>query len=245
MNVLDEEKAKELAAGILSAAASGTASGPRTLSENSSARLIEAYGITAAESRLCATAGEAAEYAGALGAPVALKLCSPDAPHKKERGFVKVGLTGAEQVLPAANDMLASAKGLRIEGLLVQKMISGERELIAGLKRDRTFGPCVTLGIGGIFTEALKDISVRVAPIAAEDAGEMLDDLKTAKIFGSYRGLPPVDRAALAKILIKIGKIGLNHPEINEIDVNPLVIDEAGMPVAVDALVALGGGGVA
>jgi acetate---CoA ligase (ADP-forming) subunit beta len=240
MKKSDEKKAKELAAGIIDEAASG---GLRTLSENSSARLIEAYGIAAAESRLCASAAEAAEFAGALGVPVALKLCSPDAPHKKERGFVKIGLAGAESVLGAANEMLSRAEGIRVEGLLVQKMVRGERELIAGLKRDRSFGPCVTLGIGGIFTEALKDISVRVAPIAAEDAGEMLDDLKTAKIFGNYRGLPPVDCAELAKILIGIGEIGLNHPEIKEIDVNPLVIDESGKPVAVDALVVLGVGG--
>jgi acetate---CoA ligase (ADP-forming) subunit beta len=240
MNSINEKEAKERAVCIISDAA---ARGLRILSENSSARLVEAYSVPVAESRLCADGGEAAKFTGELGGRVALKLCSPDAPHKKEKGFVKVGLTGSESVLEAANEMMARAKGLRVEGLLVQRMVSGERELIAGMRRDRSFGPCVTLGIGGIFTEALKDISVRVAPICAEDADEMLDDLKTAKIFGSYRGLPPVDRAALAKVLIALGAIGLNHPEINEIDVNPLIVGEAGAPVAVDALVVLGAGG--
>ena len=168
--------------------------GQSSLSEFSSSRLIEAYGVTVAESKLCANAGEAAEYAGALGAPVVLKLCSPDAPHKKELGFVAVGLAGAEKVLSAAKEMVSRAGGMRIEGLLVQRLVSGERELLAGLRRDRSFGPCVTLGIGGIFTEALKDISVRVAPICTEDAGEMLDELKSARMFGSYRGLPGIGR---------------------------------------------------
>ncbi|MFA6448731.1 MAG: acetate--CoA ligase family protein [bacterium] len=223
------------------------AAGPglRNLSENSSARLIEAYGVAVAESRLCAGAEEAAECAGAMGYPVALKLCSPDAPHKKEMGFVKIGLGSADAVLEAAKEMLSRAEGVTVEGLLVQRQVRGERELIAGMRRDRTFGPCVTLGVGGVFTEAMKDISVRVAPICAEDAGEMLDELKTAKMFGSYRGLPAVDREALAKILIGLGEIGLNHPEIEEIDVNPLIIDGTGKPIAVDALVVLGAGGKA
>ncbi len=219
--------------------------GRRVMSEYDSSRLLAYYGVTMVETRLCTSAEDAGKCAGESGGPVVLKLCSPDVPHKKEKGFVKVGLSGAEEVVRVARGMLERAAGIKIEGFLVQKMCRGERELLAGMRRDRTFGPCVTLGVGGIFTEAIKDISLRVAPVTAEDTGDMLDELHSAKMFGAYRGLPPVDRAELAKVLIGLGEIGLKHPEVSEIDVNPLIIDEAGRPVAVDALVILGAGGEA
>ncbi len=217
----------------------------RVLSEYESSRLLISFGAPMVETHLCMCAEEAGKRAAMAGGQVVLKLCSPDVLHKKEKGFVKVGLSGAEEVAREARGMLDRAIGLNIEGLLVQKMCRGDRELLAGMRRDRTFGPCVTLGVGGIFTEAIKDISLRVAPVTAEDAGDMLDELNAAKMFGAYRGLPPVDRAELAKVLIGLGEIGLKHPEVCEVDVNPLIVGEAGRPVAVDALVILGAGGEA
>jgi succinyl-CoA synthetase beta subunit len=219
------------------------AAGRYILSEYDSARLIAAYGAVVVESRLCATPEEAGEWARSAGGPVVLKLCSPDEPHKKEKGFVKAGLTGGEAVAAAAREMLGRAAGIAVEGLLVQRMVGGERELLAGMKRDHSFGPCVTLGAGGIFTEALDDVSVRVAPVGEGDAREMLSGLRTARMFGAYRGLPTVDAGAVAKALAVLGEIGLNHPEVAEIDVNPLIIDGEGRPVAVDALVILSAGG--
>jgi acetyl-CoA synthetase (ADP-forming) len=118
-------------------------------------------------------------------------------------------------------------------------MISGKRELMAGLTRDPQFGPCVLFGLGGIFTEILEDVTFRVAPLERRDALEMLQEIRAHKILTAFRGLEPVDRDALADILIRIGQIGLEEAKIKEIDVNPLIISH-GKPVAVDALVVLG-----
>jgi len=117
-------------------------------------------------------------------------------------------------------------------------MIKGERELVAGLTRDPQFGPCVMFGLGGIFTEVLKDVTFRVAPLERYDAYEMMDEIKAKKILDEFRGKPAVDREKLADILINLGRIGLEHEEVAEIDINPLIIKDS-MPVAVDALIVL------
>ncbi len=124
-----------------------------------------------------------------------------------------------------------------MDGVLVQEMLPGERELVIGLIRDPQFGPCVMFGLGREFiTEILKDVTFRVAPLEPRDAREMMDEIKSAKILGPFRGKEPVDRDVLEQALIAMGKIGLEHDEIKEIDVNPLIIHK-GKPVAVDALV--------
>ena len=122
--------------------------------------------------------------------------------------------------------------------VLVQEMIKGDRELVAGLTRDDQFGPCVMFGLGGIFTEVLKDICFRVAPIEKRDALEMMQGIKARKILEGVRGLPPADLDQLSDILIKLGSIGIEHEEVNEIDINPIILDGS-RPVAVDALVVL------
>jgi len=118
-------------------------------------------------------------------------------------------------------------------------MVKGERELVVGLTRDAQFGPCVMFGLGGIFTEILEDISFRVAPLSREDAMDMMESIRGKKILDAVRGKPPVDREALADILIAVGQIGMNYDQIREIDINPLKILD-GKPIAVDALIVLG-----
>lgn len=219
-----------------------TAEGRRMLSEYDARRALSAFGVPVVEEIICAGAKDAAERAATMGWPVVLKLCSPEVAHKKERGFVRVGLADAAAVETAANDMLARARDVRVDGLLVQRMVRGERELLAGMKRDPVFGPCVTLGLGGVFTEALHDVSVRVAPFSESEAAEMLDELKSRRMFDAWRGLPPVNRVELARALAAVGEMGLQLPEIREIDVNPIIVDDGGRSVAVDALIVLGGG---
>jgi acetyl-CoA synthetase (ADP-forming) len=124
-------------------------------------------------------------------------------------------------------------------GILVQEMVKGQRELVVGLTRDPQFGPCVMFGLGGIFTEILKDISFRVAPLEKRDALEMMRELKSHKILGAIRGMPAADVDRLAKILINVGRIGLENKAVKEIDINPIIIS-GNKPVAVDALVVLG-----
>jgi len=116
--------------------------------------------------------------------------------------------------------------------------VKGSREFVIGLTRDASFGPCVMFGLGGIFTEALKDVTFRVAPLTREDALDMIDEIKTQKLLGEFRGGPAVDRNALAKALVGVGELGVKHDAIAEIDINPLIIC-GDKPVAVDALVVL------
>ena len=122
--------------------------------------------------------------------------------------------------------------------VLVQEMIRCKRELAMGLTRDPQFGPCVMFGLGGIFTEILKDVSFRVAPLEKQDALAMMQEIRGRKILGAIRGMAAVDLDLLAEILVTIGRIGLENDRIKEIDVNPLMISN-GKPVAVDALVVL------
>jgi acetyl-CoA synthetase (ADP-forming) len=122
--------------------------------------------------------------------------------------------------------------------ILVQEMVKGQRELVVGLNRDPQFGPCVMFGLGGIFTEILKDIAFRIAPLGKRDALEMMQDIKAKKILEPIRGMPAADKDLLADMLMIVGQIGLELEMIKEIDINPIIIS-AGKPVAVDALVIL------
>ncbi len=124
-------------------------------------------------------------------------------------------------------------------GVLVQEMIRGKREFMVGMTRDPQFGPCVMFGLGGIFTEALKDVCFRMAPLNLHDAFEMMTDIRGYRILGPLRGMPAVNKDELAKILVAVGRIGIENERIKEIDINPLLIRE-GHPVAVDALIVLG-----
>jgi len=126
------------------------------------------------------------------------------------------------------------------DSILVQEMVKGQRELVIGLTRDPQFGPCVMFGLGGIFTEILKDISFRVAPLEERDAMEMMKEIRGAKIMEGVRGMEPADLDAFSSILIKVGQIGLENEQIKEIDMNPVIISGS-RPVAVDALVVLDG----
>jgi acetate---CoA ligase (ADP-forming) subunit beta len=125
-----------------------------------------------------------------------------------------------------------------MDGILVQEMVKGSRELVVGMIRDAQFGPCVMFGLGGIFTEVLKDVSFRIAPLEKRDALEMAAEIKSAKILGAFRGMPPVDMDLLVSMLINMGKLGLDLDAVKEVDVNPLIVS-GNRPVAVDALVVL------
>jgi len=211
--------------------------GQKALSEFDSKNLVAAAGVRVSKNRLATSGDEAVAFAKEMGFPVVLKGCSDTLTHKTEMGMVKLKLKNAEEVRAAYDEI--TGKGVALDGVIVQEWIEGDnREFVIGLTRDPQFGPCVMFGLGGIFTEVLKDVSFRVAPLSPFDAEEMIDEIKTNKILGEFRGSPSVDRAELAKALIGIGKLGMDHEEIAEIDINPLVISDS-RPVAVDALVIL------
>ena len=213
-----------------------------TLSEAESKALLARHGIPVPDEELVGSAEEAAAAADRIGYPVVVKLCGPAIAHKTERGLVKLNLSNAEAVTAAAAELLAAARPEDVDvGLLVGAMVSGARELIAGFVRDDEFGPCVMLGIGGIFAEALGDVAFRLAPLEAIDADELIDDLLNQALLGAVRGEPPVDRAALARILLGLAEVGEGDERIRSIDLNPLIVASGGVPTAVDALVELDG----
>lgn len=209
----------------------------RTLSEAESRKVLEGYGIPLVESRTVRAAPDAVKAAEELGFPVVLKGAGDNLAHKTESGVVRLDLRNQPDVEKAYRE-IESAGGDKLEGVLVQRMIASDRELVAGMKRDPQFGPCVMFGLGGVFTEALKDVCFRVAPLERIDAGEMLDEVKASKLLGPIRGKPAADREALCDLLIALGKVGLDRDDIAEIDLNPVLLDGS-RPVAADALVVL------
>jgi acetate---CoA ligase (ADP-forming) subunit beta len=212
------------------------AKGQKTLSEYESRLVIESAGVFVAAAALAKTKDEAIEEAEKIGYPVVMKGCSPELAHKTEAGMVALNICSSEEVAQVFDELTGKIKNL--DGVLIEKMVRGNREFVIGLSRDPQFGPCVMFGLGGIFTEALKDVTFRVAPLSMEDALEMIDEIKTKKLLGEFRGSPAVDRSALAKALVGVGDLGIKYDSIAEIDINPLIIC-GDKPVAVDALVVL------
>jgi succinyl-CoA synthetase beta subunit len=210
--------------------------GQKTLSEYDSKRVIKSAGVNITREKLAHSRNEAVDFADRIGYPVVLKGCSDKAAHKTEMGLVKLKLASAKEVRKAYDEIMG--KGVELDGVLVQEMLKGDREFVIGMSRDPQFGPCVMFGIGGIFTEVIKDVSFRVAPITELDAEEMIDEIRMRKLLDEFRGSPAVDRKALVSALIGIGDLGYKHSEIAEIDINPVII-QGKKPVAADALVVL------
>ncbi len=214
------------------------AKGQRMLSEYEAKQFLASRGVKVTAEELVQSPDGAVKAAEKLGFPVVLKACGPDIAHKTERSLVKVKLESADAVRAAYAEIETNLAGDPYDGMLVQEMIKGERELVIGLIRDPQFGPCVMFGMGGIFTEILKDTSFRVAPIEKYDALQMMDEIRAKDILGPFRGSEAVDRDTLAEALIAVGNIGMDFANVKEIDINPVIISGS-QPVAVDALVVL------
>lgn len=214
------------------------ARGAGALNEHESKRVVAAFGVPVVDEQLVNSADAAVVAAGQLGYPVVMKACAARLAHKTESGLVLVGLSDEGAARAAFDDLTARAGG-PIDGVLVQPLVSGRRELLLGLTRAPGFGPCVTLGIGGVFAEVMRDVAVRVAPVPRADALDMIGQLRGAPALGAVRGMPPADCDAIAAAIQGLARLGLDYPFIKEIDVNPIIINDGGAPVAVDALVIL------
>lgn len=214
------------------------ARGQKALSEYDSKQVLQAVGLPVTREKLALSQDEAVAIAGEIGYPVALKGCSDKIAHKTEMGLVKLKLKDAAEVADAYSEIVHKAAGL--DGVLVQEMISGSREFVLGLTRDPQFGACVMFGVGGIFTEAIRDVTFRVAPLSIQDAEEMLDEIRMAKLLNTFRGSPAADRKTLVNALVGLGNLGCLYSEIAEIDINPVILC-GDKPVIVDALVVLNG----
>ena len=201
--------------------------------------VLEAYGIPQPRAALAADADEAAALAAEIGFPVALKIVSPDIFHKSEVGGIVLALSGEDAVRTAFSELLARVHerqpGARLRGALVSQMAPPGHELIVGMRRDPQFGPLVMVGLGGIYVELLKDVAFRVAPFGRGDALAMLAETHAGKLLAGVRGQPRADVEAVAGVIERVARLALEHPEIEEIDINPLLVYPAGQgALAVD-----------
>ncbi|MBC7279332.1 acetate--CoA ligase family protein [Nocardioides sp.] len=202
-------------------------------------RLLAAHGVPVVPEGEVMTADEAAEAATRLGFPAVVKILSTEVAHKSDLGLVQVGLADAGQVRAAAEQILAAAEehGMTDRRLVVQPMISSETELILGMRRDPMFGPVVVLGIGGVLTEIAADVQVRLPPLTTDDARAMMNRLRYAELLDGPRGRVAVDRDALAATVVSFADlVEREGSDLESLEINPLLIDESGRPVAVDAL---------
>ena len=213
--------------------------GRETLSEYESKIILASYQIPVTREIIVEKSNDVIPAAHEIGYPIVMKGCSPEITHKTEKGLIQTDIRDDREALDAFSNITAGMNSGQ-DSILVQEMIKGKRELVIGLIRDPQFGPCVMFGLGGIFTEILKDVSFRLAPLEKRDALEMMDEIKAHKILGSVRGMEPVDRDILSEMLINVGKIGVENDKIKEIDINPVIISESS-PIAVDALIVLQG----
>jgi acetyl coenzyme A synthetase (ADP forming)-like protein len=202
------------------------AEGPRWLTPDEVASLLDCYGLPLAEWRLAGTPEAAGVAAEELGGPVALKAVAPRLLHKTEARGVRLGLSGAERVRAAAKEMAAAvaAAGHEVERFLVQRMVADGVELLAGVVNDASFGPVVACGAGGTAVELLKDVAVRITPLTDRDAAEMVRSLATFPLLDGYRGAPKADVAALEDLLLRVSALVEAHPEVAELDCNPVKV---------------------
>jgi acetyltransferase len=200
--------------------------------------VLASYGLACVRAERAATPAEAGAAAGRLGCPVALKVLSPDIAHKSDVGGVRLALASAREVADAAAGMLAAVRAARpdarIDGVLVQRMAPHGHELLLGMVRDAQFGPMVVVGFGGIYVEVLKDTAARLCPVTADDAREMLRELRMFPVLGGVRGQPGVDLDALAAAIRSFAQLAADVPELLELELNPLVASPHAV-VAVDA----------
>jgi acyl-CoA synthetase (NDP forming) len=217
--------------------AAARAAGQSHLSEYDSKRLLAAYGVPVTRETVAADLAGALAAATRLGYPVALKICGAEVAHKTEAGLVALGLRDPAD-LEAAFVRLATRRPSPDSAFLVQEMVVGQRELVLGLVRDRGLGPCVMLGLGGVMAEALADVTFRPLPVTAGAGAQMLAELRSAPLFGPFRGQPELSRGMLEAALAALGRLAAENPEVSAVDINPMLVVD-GLPVAVDALVAL------
>jgi len=200
------------------------------------------YGIPVTKFKLAKSEQEATKFANEIGYPIVLKIASPDVIHKFDVGGVMLNLKNQGEVKDAYKKILANIKrhksDAKIIGIVVQEMAAPSTEVIVGATKDPQFGPTLMFGLGGIFVEVLKDVTFRIAPIAEEDAREMITEVKAYPVLKGYRGQPPADIEAIVKILLNTSKLVMEHQEIKELDLNPIIVYEKGAKT-VDARIIL------
>ncbi len=215
------------------------ADGRNTIGDTEAQAILQAYGITIPQSVVAPTADEAVAACEKIGFPVVMKIASPDILHKSDVGGIIVGVKNAAEARSAFATLIERAKAAKpnatIWGAQIQEMVTGAREVIIGMNRDPQFGPLVMFGLGGIYVEVLKDVTFRVAPMAASQAKAMISSIRSYKLLTGVRGQAASDLAAVEDTILRISQLVTDFGEIAELDINPLLVREEGKgAVAVD-----------
>ena len=216
--------------------------GRKFLLEPEAKTVCRAYGIPITDFKVAKNGAEAVKFAEKIGYPVVLKIVSPDVIHKSDVGGVTVNVKDAEDVQKTYEQIMDSVKrhkpNAKIVGVLVQEMAPQSTEVIVGATKDPQFGPTLMFGLGGIFVEILKDVTFRIAPITEDEAREMITAVKAYPLLKGYRNTPPADIDAIVEILLNTSRLVMEHQEIKELDLNPIMVYEKGAKT-VDARIIL------
>jgi acetyltransferase len=219
---------RERARNIIEIAMTRSAQRPLWFSAQEIADLLSCYGVRFAETIMSETAAEAAAAGSRVGFPVAVKLASPSITHKTDVGGVKLDLKSESEVEKAFNDIKAKLAEINredeMEGVTVQRMVTGGTEAIVGMTEDPSFGPLIMFGLGGIYAELMKDVAVRLHPLTDSDAKELVGSIKMRKLFEGFRGSPPADTAAVEDLLLRLSAMIEDTPQIAELDFNPVKV---------------------
>lgn len=229
---VDEERVRKII-GVIKKA------GRNTAGDVEGREILASYGIKTVDSFLAKNITECRRYFKKAGGPVVMKLVSPDILHKTEAGGVRIGISSIKEAEESFREIIESAKRYKkdaiIEGVQIQPLISGGTEVIVGVNKDPQFGHLLMFGLGGIYVELLKDVSFRVVPVTDVDATEMIEEIKTVKMLKGFRKIPERDISAVKDVLLRISQLCMDFPEIEEMDINPLIVLEKGKgAVAVD-----------
>jgi acetyl coenzyme A synthetase (ADP forming)-like protein len=219
---------REKARKTIEKAITRSAQRPLWLSAQEIADLLSCYGVCFAETIMSEAAAEAAAAGSRVGFPVAVKLASSSITHKTDVGGVKLNLTSESEVEKAFNDINARLAEINredeMEGVTVQRMVTGGTEAIVGMTEDPSFGPLIMFGLGGIYAELMKDVAVRLHPLTDSDAKELVSSIKMRKLFEGFRGSPPADTAAVEDLLLRLSAMIEDTPQIAELDFNPVKV---------------------
>jgi acetyltransferase len=218
--------------------------GRLTVGDAEARRVMEAYGIPLPRSVLAKNPEEAVEAAESIGYPVAMKIASPDILHKTDIGGVRLNIRRVDEVRDSFD--LLNYRALQfmpeaeILGVLIQEMVEGCHEVLVGMSRDPQFGPLLAFGLGGIYVEALRDVTFRIAPVTRWEAREMLSEIRGYNLLRGVRGERPADLEAIVDCILRVSQLVTDFPEMVELDINPLIVCEEGRgAVAVDLRMAL------
>jgi len=222
------------------------AEGRLELGEMEAREILKAYGIRVPEAELASDIDEAKEIAKRIGYPLVLKIVSPNILHKTDVGGVRIGIGNEKELEEDYDEILFHVRkyipDANIRGILVQEFIKDKKETIIGMSEDPQFGPMIMFGLGGIYVEALKDVSFRIAPLSRQMAGEMIEEIKTTKLLKGTRGEDSSDIESIIEIILKVSQLVIDFPEIIEMDINPLFVKKQGEgSIAGDARIRIGG----